>query len=171
MADNPFGEDAEWWEELPDEAKDAIKKRHDAAEAAQRLLDKEKKDNQKALDELATLKSEGRKTQVAEALKAAGIDPSAAELVPTDLPIEKLPEWTESKPYLARAQAPVAGQTPPDRTLVGATPAGAQPAGGGQSKISEAELDKIMQTDPQRGIEMANKGQVEWSEATLKLSS
>ena len=54
--DDLMGQD--WYEDLPKEAKAELKKAHDSAAAAQRLLEKEKRQNQEAADRLAKIESE-----------------------------------------------------------------------------------------------------------------
>jgi hypothetical protein len=140
---------------------------------AQKRAEKQAKDAQKERDamaaQLAEFQAKEKENQVGEVFTKVGLSPKHARLFLKDSPEGETTEdsvraWAEANdlaPKSSEDTSPAATYTP--------GPAGVAPQAG--NKISEEELDKLMRTDPAAAVAKANRGEVDWSEATLRISS
>jgi hypothetical protein len=146
-----------------------IKKLREEIERRDKEIGKAQKALREKEERVAFFETRDKEQAKAKAFSDAGLNPAWAKWFPADQEVdaEKAKEWATTEGLLAAAAAEESEKPP--QGFVTPTMQGTPSAG--KAKITEAELDKLMKTNPTAAVELANKGLVEWSEKTLQLSS
>lgn len=134
--------------------------------AQDRIIRKLEKEREEMAAQLQELRDAQRNRSVSDAFREANVKESFAKYFPSDQEVnaEAVKAWAETEGFIQSTPAEEAPKPTPFPSTVGL---GTLP---GSAKLTEAEWSEINRKDPQRGVALANSGQVDWSDEVLRMS-
>ena len=134
--------------------------------AQDRIIRKLEKEREEMAAQLKELQDAARNRSVTDAFREANVKESFAKYFPADQEVsaDTVKAWAETEGFIASTPVEDAPKPSPFPSTVGL---GTLP---GSAKLTEAEWSEINRKDPQRGVALANSGQVDWSDEVLRMS-